>query len=225
VERCYAPSDAVVKPKSSSVELSDAKPTKSLAEVYEDEFTKQQQVATGTYVDERTVKQQQQHSEIDTLFKELCYKLDALSNYHFTPKPPQAELTVVGTAETAAIDMEEILPVHVSDAQVLAPQEIFEGKKSTLEMKSQEELTGEEKQKLRRDKKRKRRADQRHKDTERRKIEKINPGLGNKHAKENALKALNEHQNVTVIGADAANNKKRKMQTEAQRQAANKLKL
>lgn len=62
------------------------------------------------------------------LFANICSKLDALSKYHFAPRPV-AEEADVKTASTPAIAMEEVLPLHVSDARALAPEEIYGKKK------------------------------------------------------------------------------------------------
>jgi U3 small nucleolar ribonucleoprotein component len=43
------------------------------------------------------------HTELDAVWKKLCHKLDALSNFHFTPKPVIDEMTV--HANVAAIKM------------------------------------------------------------------------------------------------------------------------
>ena len=62
-------------------ELDQQKSQVGLGEIYEQEFLQQ----AGVAVVEDKVKAQ--HEAIRTLFQQLCYKLDALSNYRFTPKP------------------------------------------------------------------------------------------------------------------------------------------
>ena len=199
VERKLTPAELAEKSKrpstSRKMELNDEKPIQSLAEVYETEFQKQKAALdvdpTVELIDSRTEEQKQEHEEIDALFRGLCVKLDALSNWHYTPKPPKMELCVVSnTTDTPAIQMEEVTPAHVSDAQTLAPQEIFEGKRSVLDMKSQEELTTEEKRKLRRQQKTFVRKEQKRREKDRKLIQKMNPGLGNKYTKEKAIKEL-----------------------------------
>nr|CBX25344.1 hypothetical_protein [Oryza brachyantha] len=69
--------------------------------------------------------------EANALFKRICLKLDALSHFHFAPKP--------------------IAPVAVSDAAMLAPEEIFEGKG---DVKEDAELTQAERKRRRANKKR-----------------------------------------------------------------------
>ncbi len=64
--------------------------------------------------------------EIDALFKSLCHKLDALSNFHYTPKAPAVDIEVV--KNVPAITMEEILPMAVNDRVMKAPEEIFNKK-------------------------------------------------------------------------------------------------
>ena len=64
-------------------ELNDQKSSKGLAEIYEDEYTA---AATGTSGDDRDGKLKKEHEEIERIWNNICYKLDALSNAHFTPK-------------------------------------------------------------------------------------------------------------------------------------------
>lgn len=90
VERTLAPTEANGKTsRKQRMELNDEKPTQSLAAVYEQDFEKQKEAAnrrqalegTESTVDARTEEQKREHEEVETLFKGLCYKLDALSNW------------------------------------------------------------------------------------------------------------------------------------------------
>ncbi|ORX88418.1 Mpp10 protein [Basidiobolus meristosporus CBS 931.73] len=120
VQRKKDPNLPAFKP-SKMVELNDEKSKKSLSELYEEEYVKQ---TTGHVVNEKDEALKKTHDEIDEMFKDLCHKLDSLSNFHFTPKMPKAEITVISDAP--AISMEEVTPVNVSDANLLAPEEVYE---------------------------------------------------------------------------------------------------
>ena len=63
--------------------------------------------------------------EARALFKALTTKLDALSHFHFAPKPVMEELTV--QVDAPALEAEEVTPAMVSDASRKAPEEIFAG--------------------------------------------------------------------------------------------------
>lgn len=104
-------------------ELDFQKSQKSLAEIYEEEYLKNVEKASAKplgVVEEKKTKEQE---EVLRRFAQLAYKLDALSNFHFTPKPVIPDISV--KENVAAIRMEEIIPVGVSDASLLAPQEVF----------------------------------------------------------------------------------------------------
>lgn len=64
-------------------ELNDQKSAQSLAQIYENEYTAN---ANGTGVDDRDGRLKKEHEEIEKSWDNICYKLDALSNAHFTPK-------------------------------------------------------------------------------------------------------------------------------------------
>lgn len=73
-----------------AVQLDDTKSKKGLGELYEEEYLRQTS-ASG----EKTEKENPAHAEISALFRKLCYKLDALSNFHYTPKPVRADRSCI----------------------------------------------------------------------------------------------------------------------------------
>eukprot|EP01029_Cantina_marsupialis_P026561 TRINITY_DN7175_c0_g1_i1.p1 TRINITY_DN7175_c0_g1~~TRINITY_DN7175_c0_g1_i1.p1 ORF type:complete len:651 (-),score=286.91 TRINITY_DN7175_c0_g1_i1:128-2080(-) len=104
---------------------------------------------------------QKKRDEVTGLFKKLCYQLDALSNFHFTPKPHIEELA--GVSDLPAIQTEEVLPIAVSEAQTRAPEEVYNKKsgregvlQNTEEMSSKEKTRARNAKKSIRNKKRKR---------------------------------------------------------------------
>ena len=96
--------------------------------------------------------------------------------------------------------MEEVAPVTVSDAMMLAPEEVHEKKK---EQKGTTELTETDRKRERRAKKRKQHEKAVEKLKKRKLVEKLNPGLGNKYSKEAALKRLEKDiktsKNVSLL--------------------------
>ena len=68
--------------------------------------------------------------EIKKKMKDLFSKLDTLTHYHYTPQAIHADVKVIRNLPT--ISMEEVAPVAMSDATLLAPQEIADKKKGKL---------------------------------------------------------------------------------------------
>lgn len=110
-------------------ELDDSKPQQSLAEVYEEEHIK----ATNpdTYVSKTDEKIRKEEKEIEAMWKDVSAKLDALSSWHYKPKPAAPSLTVV--SDVATIAMEDAQPTTASGINggesMLAPQEIYKAGK------------------------------------------------------------------------------------------------
>ncbi|KAL9602270.1 MAG: hypothetical protein Q9219_001995 [cf. Caloplaca sp. 3 TL-2023] len=144
-------------------ELDDSKPQQSLAEVYEAEHLKR---TDPNYTDTRTEKLKKEHAAIEAAWADISAKLDALSNWHFKPKPPQASITVV--SDVPKVSMEDARPAAASagmgaEESMLAPQEIYrpgeerarEEKRREVVLKSgmpvaREEMSREEKLRRRR---------------------------------------------------------------------------
>uniref|UniRef100_A0A669F4G8 U3 small nucleolar ribonucleoprotein protein MPP10 n=1 Tax=Oreochromis niloticus TaxID=8128 RepID=A0A669F4G8_ORENI len=123
--------------------LDHEKSKQSLAEIYEQEYLKQNQ--------QKTVEEENPaHVEIQKLMDTLFLKLDALSNFHFTPKPPVPEVKVV--SNLPSITMEEVAPISTSDATLLAPEEIKEKNKAG-DLLGATEKTSTDKKRERRNKK------------------------------------------------------------------------
>ncbi|XP_005937259.1 U3 small nucleolar ribonucleoprotein protein MPP10 [Haplochromis burtoni] len=123
--------------------LDHEKSKQSLAEIYEQEYLKQNQQKTEE-------EENPAHVEIQKLMDTLFLKLDALSNFHFTPKPPVPEVKVV--SNLPSITMEEVAPVSTSDATLLAPEEIKEKNKAG-DLLGATEKTSTDKKRERRNKK------------------------------------------------------------------------
>ncbi|RAL44019.1 hypothetical protein DM860_014156 [Cuscuta australis] len=126
-------------------ELDDNKSKKGLAEVYEEEYVQK----TGLVSNAMSFSDEQK-KEAAMVFKKLCLKLDALSHFHFAPKPVIEDMAI--QTNVPAIAMEEIAPVAISDAAMLAPEEVFTGKKN---IKEETEMTQAERKRRRAKKKRK----------------------------------------------------------------------
>ncbi|XP_017314192.1 U3 small nucleolar ribonucleoprotein protein MPP10 isoform X2 [Ictalurus punctatus] len=119
----------------------------SLAEVYEQEYIKRNQEKTEE-------EENPAHVEIQKLMDSLFLKLDALSNFHFTPKPHIPEVKVV--SNLPSITMEEVAPVSVSNATLLAPEEVKEKNRAGDVLGDSEKTATDKKRERRRKKKVKR---------------------------------------------------------------------
>lgn len=140
-------------------ELDDTKAQQSLAEIYEADHL--QTVDLEGYTDKRDEKLKREHANIEAMWKDVCAKLDALSSWHYKPKPPSASLNIV--ADVPTISMEDARPAAGGDVggeSMLAPQEIYKAgegrdKKSEVATRSglpvgREEMTRDEKVRRRR---------------------------------------------------------------------------
>ncbi|XP_047048189.1 U3 small nucleolar ribonucleoprotein protein MPP10-like [Lolium rigidum] len=125
-------------------EMDENKSTKGLAELYADDYAQKAGLAPATL----SISDEQK-KEANDLFKRICLKLDALSHFHFAPKPVIEDMSI--QANVPALAMEEVAPVAVSDAAMLAPEEVFEGKG---DIKEDTELTQAERKRRRANKKR-----------------------------------------------------------------------
>ncbi|XP_004372690.1 U3 small nucleolar ribonucleoprotein protein MPP10 [Trichechus manatus latirostris] len=152
----------------------------SLAEIYEQEYIKLNQ-------QKATEEENPEHVEIQKMMDSLFLKLDALSNFHFIPKPPAPEIKVV--SNLPAIAMEEVAPVSVSDAALLAPEEIKEKNKAG-DTKTAAEKTATDKKRERRKKKYQKRLKIKAQEKWRKLLEKSHPDQEGKYTKAVASEKL-----------------------------------
>ncbi|KAJ2304371.1 U3 snoRNP protein, partial [Coemansia sp. RSA 2706] len=134
------------------IALDDKKSKKSLAEEYEAEYMAQK---TGDdFVPENDAKLAEKHQDINSQMRNLFTQLDSLSHFHFAPKPAAVDIEI--RTNLPALQMEEKLPVSMTQADQLAPGEIFEKRQNTAgrtgDIVGNSELSREER-KLRRQRK------------------------------------------------------------------------
>ncbi|XP_071539896.1 U3 small nucleolar ribonucleoprotein protein MPP10-like [Panulirus ornatus] len=123
--------------------LDQEKSKKSLAEIYEEEYLKhQKELKEGE-------EELEEHKEIGKRMDSLFMKLDALANYHYTPRQTNADIKI--KSNLPAIRMEEATPITATDASLLAPQEILEPLRGELRGKT--ECTSTDRKRERRQKK------------------------------------------------------------------------
>ncbi|XP_045416599.1 U3 small nucleolar ribonucleoprotein protein MPP10 [Lemur catta] len=154
----------------------------SLAEIYEQEYIKLNQQKTAE-------EENPEHVEIQKMMDSLFLKLDALSHFHFIPKPPVPEIKVV--SNLPAVTMEEVAPVSVSDATLLAPEEIKEKNKAG-DIKTAAEKTATDKKRERRKKKYQKHMKIKEKEKRRKLLEKSNPEQAGKYSKAVASEKLKQ---------------------------------
>ncbi|NXB17150.1 MPP10 protein, partial [Rhagologus leucostigma] len=174
------------------ITLDHEKSKLSLAEIYEQEYMKLQQQKTEE-------EENPEHKEIQEMMDSLFQKLDALCNFHFTPKPPVPEVKIV--SNLPAISMEEVAPVAVSDAALLAPEEIKEKNKAG-DVKTDAEKTPTDKKRELRRKKLRKRMRRREKEKRQKLLEKMKPEQGTKLSKKAAaakLKRLTKEGKASLL--------------------------
>jgi U3 small nucleolar RNA-associated protein MPP10 len=144
-------------------ELDDTKSKKGLGDIYADDYVAQKHLAkTGARLDEE--KEEPIVVEARALFAALATKLDALSNFHFAPKPVVEEMQI--KTDAPALQVEEVAPLMVSEASRKAPEEVFAGGEgaggargsAAGDVKADAELTKEDRKAARAKRKRKAKA-------------------------------------------------------------------
>jgi U3 small nucleolar RNA-associated protein MPP10 len=113
-------------------EVQDTK-GKGLAEVYEEEHARR--TDPDAYVSKSDEKVQREEREIEAMWRDVSARLDALSSWHYRPKPAEPTLSVV--ADVATVAMEDAQPATAQgvagESSRLAPQEVYAaGAKGTL---------------------------------------------------------------------------------------------
>jgi len=137
-------------------EIEDTKSGKGLAEVYEEEHLKR---TDPNYVDARDERLEKEYKEIEGLWRDVEARLDALSSWHYKPKPPQMQVEV--RVDAPVVSLEDARPTVGSEVggSLLAPQEVYrageekgKGEVATKggQILSREELTKDEKVRRRR---------------------------------------------------------------------------
>mmetsp|Transcript_80914 Transcript_80914/g.177563 ORF Transcript_80914/g.177563 Transcript_80914/m.177563 type:complete len:750 (+) Transcript_80914:101-2350(+) len=102
---------------------------------------------------EAEVKEDAEKTEAKELFTKIMYKLDLLTNAHFTPRPPSLGMTGSQLSKVPSIRMEETIPLIMSQTSVKAPEELRAPRRHE---RNQQELDHEERAAVRRASKTKR---------------------------------------------------------------------
>ncbi|KAH7324503.1 U3 small nucleolar ribonucleoprotein complex, subunit Mpp10 [Stachybotrys elegans] len=111
--------------------VEDSKSSKGLAEVYEEEHIKK--TNPDAHVSASDAALQREEAEVAALWASVCGQLDALSNWHYRPKPAAPTISVI--ADVATIAMEDAQPATAQaiagGSSRMAPQEVYRPETAT----------------------------------------------------------------------------------------------
>ncbi|KAF6026960.1 MPHOSPH10 [Bugula neritina] len=164
------------------IELDHEKSKMSLSAIYEQEYIKLRDKEGDA-----EEKIDPAEEEIQKMMSSLFAKLDALSSFQYTPKPAPKEVKVI--SHLPSVVVEEVQPDTVADSARLAPEEI---KRPRVEVKDRSEMDSTDKKRMRRRKKAKNRKVEMVKKTAEARVQKLNPGLGNKRAEQRSIEAIKQ---------------------------------
>jgi len=92
-------------------------------------------------------KEDEHKKETKALFAKMIFKLDQLTNAHFTPRPPMLGFSGEQMSKAPVLNMEEAIPLIASDALLKAPEEVRAPRRHE---RGREELTHDERKAARR---------------------------------------------------------------------------
>lgn len=111
--------------------LETEKNKEGLAKLYENEYLKQKGLSQR---EENPV-----HKEIKEKMRKLFVQLDSLCNFNYVPKAAGSEIKVINNLP--AINVEEAIPEAVSEATLIAPQELLPVQKHDLKSDQEKDRT------------------------------------------------------------------------------------
>lgn len=164
-----------------------------LGEVYEKEL-----VIQGKEEDRKTLEKKM---ELKDLFDNIMYKLNTLSSFSYVPKPiknRELQKLVSNTEDhISSLATEEKVPVSMRERETKTPAELLKENSKPLnkskaigEVKSNNELTKEDRKKLRREKKKLKQKKRTREEAEMNVLKNLKPDLKNKYAKEKMKKKI-----------------------------------